>query len=203
LSGDLIIPRQAGAIVIFSHGSGSSRHSPRNQFVARALNDRGIATLLVDLLTEREDQDYARRFDIKLLTNRLIAVTRYVKSMKESRALPIGYFGASTGAASALRAAAQLAESIPTVVVSRGGRPDLAEDALDRVTSPTLLLVGALDKDVLELNQYAYSKLQCEKELKVIPGAGHLFEEPGKLKEVAFLAAEWFHAHLMIHTPTP
>lgn len=191
LSADLYIPEKATGMVIFSHGSGSSRLSPRNKFVAQLLQKEGLATLLFDLLTPQEDRLYQNRFDIELLTKRLVSVTLWLQDNSPSRHLNLGYFGASTGAASALKAAAVLGSSIGAVV-SRGGRPDLAIDRLAQVISPTLLLVGANDLPVIKLNRKAFTHLQCEKELIIIPGASHLFEEQGKLNEVANLSAQWF-----------
>ena len=191
LKGDLYIPDPASGLVIFSHGSGSSRLSPRNRFVAQVLQQKGLATLLFDLLTVKEDLDYQKRFDIELLTSRLVEVTQWVMDNAQTRHLSLGYFGASTGAASALKASSILGSSIGAVV-SRGGRPDLALDQLDRVQSPTLLIVGGRDHQVIELNSQAYVKLSCEKEMIIIPGASHLFEEAGKLDEVAAISAGWF-----------
>lgn len=197
LEGDLDIPEGAQAVVIFAHGSGSSRLSSRNRFVARVLNDVGIGTLLFDLLTREEDTVYENRFDIDLLTDRLKEVTRWLKAQPETSDLRIGFFGASTGAAAALRAAADLGAEI-RAVVSRGGRPDMAEKALGQVQAPTLLIVGGYDDVVIELNEQAYRLIKAEKELKIVPGATHLFEEPGTLEEVARAAAEWFKRHLLI-----
>jgi len=195
LPGILGVPAGAQGAVLFAHGSGSSRFSPRNNFVAEVLRQHRLATLLIDLLTQAEDQLYENRFDIELLTRRLAAVTHWLRTKSEVRHLPVGLFGASTGAASALRLAAQLGEGI-YAVVSRGGRPDLAEEFLARVSAPTLLIVGGADDVVLELNRRAYEQLGAEKELAVIPGATHLFEEPGALEAVADQAAEWFARHL-------
>jgi alpha-beta hydrolase superfamily lysophospholipase len=195
LYGDLTIPENSIGMVIFSHGSGSSRLSPRNRYVAQVLQQRGLATLLFDLLTEEEDRIYENRFDINLLTMRLIDVTQFMQQHKSTRGLPIGYFGASTGAASALRAAAFYTADIKAVV-SRGGRPDLALSQLQKVTAPTLLIVGGWDQVVIELNEKAYEKLGCEKKLDIIPQASHLFEEKGKLEAVAQLSADWFVTHL-------
>jgi putative phosphoribosyl transferase len=197
VEGLLELPANAQGIVLFAHGSGSSRHSPRNNYVARVLHDKGIGTLLLDLLTLSEDLDYQTRFDIDLLTHRLLAVTRWVRThTPPTRHLPIGYFGASTGAAAALQAAAALGEQIHAVV-SRGGRPDLAgSHDLAKVKAPTLLLVGGRDEDVLELNREAYACLPCTKELSIIAGATHLFEEAGTLEEVARQAAIWFSQYL-------
>ena len=192
LGGELILPPSASGIVLFAHGSGSSRFSPRNTFVASVLQQQGIGTLLFDLLTRAEDQDYAVRFDIDLLTRRLLAATAWLQMMPETKTLRMGYFGASTGAAAALQAAAERGKAI-TAVVSRGGRPDLAgEAALNQVTAPTLLIVGSADYGVIELNEQAYALLKCEKDLTLVPGATHLFEEPGTLEQVAQLATSWF-----------
>jgi len=196
LDGELILPASTKGVVLFAHGSGSSRFSPRNTYVAEVLQQQGIGTLLFDLLTREEDQDYEARFDIALLTRRLLAATAWLHANPATQTLRLGYFGASTGAAAALQAAAQMGDGI-AAVVSRGGRPDLAgEVALRRVTAPTLLIVGAADYGVIELNQQAYALLSCEKELTLIPGATHLFEEPGTLQEAARNAASWFTQHL-------
>ncbi|MDH5204507.1 MAG: alpha/beta hydrolase [Hylemonella sp.] len=196
IEGLLELPADARGLVLFAHGSGSSRHSPRNNFVARVLHARGTGTLLLDLLTLSEDLDYHTRFDIALLTRRLLCTTRFVlQHTPRSRHLPIGYFGASTGAAAALQAAAELGNDIQAVV-SRGGRPDLAgHHALSQVVAPTLLLVGGADPEVLALNREAYAHLHCEKQLDVIANATHLFEEAGALDEVASRAAGWFASH--------
>jgi putative phosphoribosyl transferase len=198
LKGNLNIPFDHDAFVIFSHGSGSSRFSTRNRYVAEILNNNKIATLLTDLLTEKEDRIYQNRFDINLLTTRLIEVTNHAIHLPELKNFPVGYFGASTGAASALMAAAQI-PSVIQAIVSRGGRPDLATTALPKVKSPTLLIVGGLDTDVISLNKDAYSELNCIKELRIVKGAGHLFEEPDKLDEVADLAVKWFNKHLVFN----
>jgi putative phosphoribosyl transferase len=195
LEGALLIPADCNGIVLFAHGSGSSRHSPRNNFVAQMLQGAELGTLLLDLLTREEDASYANRFDIDLLTWRLERATQWVMEQPRSKSLDIGYFGASTGAAAALQAAATFGNSIGAVV-SRGGRPDLAMAALPNVESPTLLIVGGLDYEVLELNRRAYQKLKTEKHLEIVPSATHLFEEPGTLQEVARLAAQWFNRHL-------
>jgi putative phosphoribosyl transferase len=200
LEGTLAVPRNASGLVLFVHGSGSSRHSPRNRFVARTLQSRGIATLLFDLLTrdeERVDQVTAHhRFDIRLLADRLIGATQWTMLQPELVSLKIGYFGASTGAAAALVAAAEHPDKI-SAVVSRGGRPDLAREALQFVEAPTLLIVGGNDEPVIGMNREALAKLQCPvKKLIIVPGATHLFEEPGTLEEVAALAADWFTLHL-------
>jgi fermentation-respiration switch protein FrsA (DUF1100 family) len=195
LTGTLVLPRKKGGLVVFAHGSGCSRSSPRNAFVARTLQAAGIGTLLFDLLTEQEDQSYRNRFDIDLITDRLIRTTRQLFEMPETKGLTPGYFGASTGAAAAINAAATLAPKIRSVV-SRGGRPDLAMDSLDKVEAPTLLIVGEKDETVLDWNRLAYGKLASPKRLAIVPGAGHLFEEPGALEQVAKLAADWFRRHL-------
>jgi len=195
LEGALAIPQHAQGLVIFAHGSGSSRFSPRNNFVAQVLRRAGIGTLLMDLLTEPEDAVYETRFDIHLLTDRLLLATRWLHKQADTKHLAIGYFGASTGAAAALKAAAVLGSSIGAVV-SRGGRPDLAEEALTHVHAPTLLIVGGNDKTVLHLNREAFARLPGEKELVIVPGATHLFEEPGALEEVAREAAQWFARYL-------
>ena len=197
LNGELTIPRNAAGVVIFAHGSGSSRHSPRNQSVARTIRNAGLGTLLFDLLTRDEEASdvYTRhlRFDIDLLAERLVHATSWLKG--EFDHIRAGYFGASTGAAAALVAAAQLGE-IVGAVVSRGGRPDLAADSLPLVKAPTLLIVGSLDYPVIEMNRQAYARLECEKEVEIVSGATHLFEEPGTLDQVAHLAADWFQTHL-------
>lgn len=195
LPGNLTIPENATGIVIFSHGSGSSRYSPRNNYVAEVLQKNGLATLLFDLLTEEEDHIYENRFNIDLLTLRLIDVTHWVQDYQKTRDLRIGYFGASTGSASALKAAAFYGDDIGAVV-SRGGRPDLAMLALSQVVAPTLLLVGGWDDHVIQLNKKAFKELKCEKQLVIIPEASHLFKEPGKLKEVAGQTALWFSQKL-------
>jgi len=195
LKGNLFIPENARTLILFSHGSGSSRLSPRNNYVASVLQHEGLATLLFDLLTEEEDRLYKTRFNIDLLTQRLIDVTEWIKTQKETKGLQLAYFGASTGAASALSAAAYFGDEI-AAVVSRGGRPDLAMTELHMVTAPTLLIVGGWDKVVIVLNQKAYSKLRCERKLEIVPEATHLFEERGKLEEVATLSAKWFTGHL-------
>ena len=199
LNGELKVPENASGIVLFAHGSGSGRHSPRNQYVANVIRDAGVGTLLFDLLTASEEviDNYTGefRFDINLLARRLVAATTWLAAQQETRHLCPGYFGASTGGGAALVAAAQMGEKIGAVV-SRGGRPDLAGPALSHVKAPTLLIVGSLDGPVIRMNQDAYAQLRCEKELKIIAGATHLFEEPGKLQEVARLAASWFVNHL-------
>ena len=196
LSGILSIPEGARGIVLFAHGSGSSRFSPRNMFVAEELVEAGLATLLIDLLTEDEDEIYETRFDIDLITQRLIDVTSWIQKQPEAKNLKIGYFGASTGAAAALKAAAKLG-SKTGAIVSRGGRPDLAGEDLSQVKAPTLLIVGGDDLEVIELNKEAYEELKCVKELEIIPGATHLFEEEGKLNWVAKYAADWFDKYLV------
>jgi putative phosphoribosyl transferase len=194
IEGALELPDQPIGLVLFAHGSGSSRHSPRNNYVARVLREHKVGTLLMDLLTPEEDRDYSRRFDIDLLVERLLAAARWVKENPDTAALPVGYFGASTGAAAALRAAAE-DESI-AAVVSRGGRPDLAPPAaLRKVKAPTLFLVGGQDFGVIELNEQAFADLACEKQFIIVPGATHLFEEPGTLEQVAAQAAKWFETN--------
>lgn len=199
LEGNLAVPGNARGIVVFAHGSGSSRHSPRNRAVAAMLREGGLATLLVDLLTPEEgavDEETARlRFDIDLLAERLVDATDWLGEVEETRGLGVGYFGASTGGGAALVAAARRPNSVRGVV-SRGGRPDLAGAALARVRAPTLLIVGGHDPVVVELNREAFDRLRCEKEMAVVPGATHLFEEPGALGEVARLARDWFLRHL-------
>lgn len=199
LAGELVLPKQAQGIVLFVHGSGSSRHSSRNQYVAQILQATGIGTLLFDLLTEYEeaiDRSTGNlRFDIGLLSERLIHATHWIQRNSNTQNLKIGYFGASTGGAAALVAAALLGDQISSIV-SRGGRPDMAGDALPKVKAPTLLIVGGFDKIVIELNRQAFEQLQCEKSLKIVPAASHLFEEPGKLEEVAKIASDWFAPYL-------
>jgi putative phosphoribosyl transferase len=204
LPGALELPLQARGVAAFSHGSGSGRHSPRNRFVAGELQAAGVGTLLLDLLTAEEDKDVENRFDIALLAARLADAVRFLSDHKATRTLPIGLFGASTGAASALRVAAAMPQRIGAVV-SRGGRPDLAGDtALARVKAPTLLIVGARDSGVIELNEQAGRALaSCPHELVLVPGATHLFEEPGTLEQVAALAAQWFVRHLARHEEVP
>lgn len=193
LGGELHVPSNARGVVLFAHGSGSSRFSPRNTYVAEVLQQHGMGTLLFDLLTPEEDENYATRFDIALLAQRLLIATNWLQNEKKN--LQLGYFGASTGAAAALLAAAKTSTAI-AAIVSRGGRPDLAgELALGLVKSPTLLIVGDCDYEVIKLNQQAYALMQCEKQLILIPGASHLFEEPGTLQKAAKSAADWFVAH--------
>ncbi|HEX4124169.1 MAG TPA: dienelactone hydrolase family protein [Tepidisphaeraceae bacterium] len=200
LHADLSIPENAVGLVLFAHGSGSSRLSPRNRFVAAELQAGGIATLLMDLLTadeEREDEITTEfRFDIGLLAERLMAASEWAAGQDDTAHLPLGYFGASTGGGAALVAAALWPKGV-AAVVSRGGRPDLAGDALPRVRAPTLLIVGGNDPQVIELNRQAMAELRCKKQLQIIPGATHLFEEPGTLEEVARLAREWFAEHFV------
>ena len=200
LEGNLSLPERAGGVVLFAHGSGSSRHSPRNRHVARMLNRANLATLLVDLLTPEEEAldvwTVHLRFDIGLLTGRLIGATDWLTQHPDTRHLRVGYFGASTGAGAALVAAAERPDVVGAVV-SRGGRPDLAGPALARVRAPTLLIVGGYDLQVIQLNRVAFAQLHSEKELVIVPGATHLFEEPGTLDEVAQLAREWFERYLM------
>lgn len=195
LEGTLGLPQQAKGVVLFAHGSGSSRLSPRNTYVAGVLQQAGIGTLLFDLLTKEEDQSYQRRFDIELLTRRLVGATRWLMERQELKGAAFGYFGASTGAAAALQGASLLGAVIKAVV-SRGGRPDLAIPYLDKVVSPTLLIVGERDGQVLQLNKQALAHLATEKELSVVPGATHLFEEPGTLEQAATLAKNWFIRYL-------
>lgn len=194
LAGDLALPHTATGLVIFAHGSGSGRFSPRNTHVARQLQAQGLATLLLDLLTEHEAGDRRNVFDIPLLAERMVETVRFARSDAELMSLRIGLFGASTGAAAALVAAAQLPQEV-AALVSRGGRPDLAGTALKQVRAATLLIVGGADYGVIELNRDAFAMLTCEKRLEIVPGATHLFEEPGALDRVVALAAEWFNAH--------
>jgi putative phosphoribosyl transferase len=198
LEGALAVPPGANGVVVFAHGSGSSRHSPRNQFVARVIRESGNGTLLFDLLTAEEEIEdnvtRSLRFDIGLLASRLAEVTSWLVAQPAVRDLGIGYFGSSTGGGAALAAAAEFGQRIDAVV-SRGGRPDLAGEALTHVQSPTLLIVGGYDDAVIRLNKEALAELRCEKELKIVPEATHLFEEPGALEVVARLAAEWFRRH--------
>ena len=193
--GTLIVPSSASAIVVFAHGSGSGRFSPRNQYVAQVLQEAGLATLLVDLLEEEEANDRAYVFDIALLAGRLESVAHWLASQPETAPMRLGYFGASTGAGAALLAAANQGDAV-SAIVSRGGRPDLARAVLPRVTAPTLLIVGGQDEVVLKLNREAYNLLTCPRKLEVVPGASHLFPEPGALEEVARLAGEWFLHYL-------
>lgn len=195
LKGDLIVPDGAFGIVVFSHGSGSSRFSTRNTFVAQLIREHQMGSFLFDLLTEEEDQDYEKRFDISLLTQRLIEVTQWLQKNEAVKGLPIGYFGASTGAASALGAAAYFGPMIKAVV-SRGGRPDLAFNVLPSVTAPTLFIVGGRDSEVIDLNQFAYENLSCIRQFEIVDGATHLFEEPGAMEQVADLAVSWFERYL-------
>lgn len=195
LEGVLSIPEGAQGLVLFAHGSGSSRHSPRNVFVAQLLNSAGLGTLLIDLLTREEDAVYEARFNIDHLTGRLVAATKWIREREQTAKMNIGYFGASTGAAAALKAAAMMQDTI-SAAVSRGGRPDLTGPDLHRVRAPILLIVGGDDDVVIGLNQDAYTKLSCTKKMEIVPGASHLFEEPGALEEVARLATEWFQLYL-------
>ena len=198
LFGNLNILENATTLVLFAHGSGSSRHSPRNQFVARTLNNAGLATLLFDLLTQQEEAIDMRtrehRFNIALLAERLVHATKWAKQQEQTRDLRAGYFGSSTGGAAALVAAAELPQDVGAVV-SRGGRPDLAGEALPKVQAPTLLIVGGNDDVVIELNEQARDRMRCEVKLEIVPGATHLFEEPGALEQVAKLASDWFLLH--------
>lgn len=203
LEGELALPDGSSSVVLFAHGSGSSRFSPRNNYVASVLQQAGIGTLLFDLLTHEEDRDYETRFDIKLLTRRLLAATAWIREYPATHAFRLGYFGASTGAAAALQAAARLGSGI-AAVVSRGGRPDLAgTSALGKVQAPTLLIVGGYDDVVILLNRDAYAQLNCAKELTIVPGATHLFEEPGTLEQAARAAAAWFAGHLTAPPAAP
>lgn len=195
MEGMVEVPEGARGVVLFAHGSGSGRFSPRNQFVARVLREGGLATLLIDLLEEWESQDRSKVFDIGLLAERLLSATEWLQADPETRDLAIGYFGASTGAAAALEAAARGGYETKAIV-SRGGRPDLAMEYLPRVTAPTLLIVGGNDWPVIPLNEEALQRLTCVKELAIVPGASHLFEEAGALEEVARLAREWFAKYL-------
>jgi putative phosphoribosyl transferase len=195
LSANLQKPGEPGGLVLFAHGSGSSRFSPRNKYVADVLLEQHMATLLTDLLTTAEDRKYETRFDIELLSDRLVQVTELIIQQPSLQHLPVGYFGASTGAAAALKAAAQLSDQVKAVV-SRGGRPDLAKEALWKVKAPTLLIIGSLDKQVMNLNEAAYTQLSCKKKIEIVEGASHLFEEPGTLEKVAQIAANWFEQHL-------
>lgn len=195
LQGILRLPEKTTRLVIFAHGSGSSRLSSRNNFVAEMLHHDGIGTLLFDLLTEQEDMVYENRFNIDLIAERLLKATNFMWEKSDTQHLKTGYFGASTGAAAALKAAASLKSKIKAVV-SRGGRPDMAADTLSEVEAPTLLIVGGNDVSVLDLNRQASEKLRGTKELSIVPGAAHLFEEPGALEEVARLASEWFKKYL-------
>jgi putative phosphoribosyl transferase len=199
LEGNLVIPENAQGIVLFAHGSGSSRHSPRNQYVADVLQSHGLATLLIDLLTSQEEAVDLRtrhlRFDIGLLASRLVDTTDWLAQNPDTTHLRVGYFGASTGAAAALLAATECPQAVGAIV-SRGGRPDLAGSALGRVKAPTLLIVGGYDTPVIRMNQDALALLRVDKELEIVPGATHLFEEPGTLEEVARLATGWFKRYL-------
>jgi putative phosphoribosyl transferase len=199
LKGTLGIPEDARGVVLFAHGSGSGRHSPRNRYVAEVLREAGLATLLVDLLTPEEEEVDLRtrrlRFDIGLLANRLVDATRWLAQESDTQNLRVGYFGASTGAGAALVAAAKRPDAVGAVV-SRGGRPDLAGEALSRVVAPTLLIVGGKDEPVISMNREAFTPIRAEKKLEVVPGATHLFEEPGTLEEVARLTAGWFARYL-------
>lgn len=199
LEGELKLPKGATGVVLFAHGSGSSRHSPRNQYVARTIREAGVGTLLFDLLTREEEAIDAYtgelRFNIEFLAKRLVDATNWIIAQPATQHLRIGYFGASTGAAAALIGAVELS-NIVAAIVSRGGRPDLAGEVLPQVKAPTLLIVGGEDDVVIGLNEDAYAQLRCEKEMKIVPGATHLFEEPGKLEQVAQLASEWFKKKL-------
>ena len=197
IDGDLALPAEPAGVVLFAHGSGSSRHSPRNRFVAAQLQAAGLATLLIDLLTPDEDLDYARRFDIALLTRRLAGAARWLSEDPRTKGLRLGLFGASTGAAAALQLAAAMPREV-AAVVSRGGRPDLAgADALPAVAAPTLLIVGGHDGEVIALNEEARAQMRCPVRIEIVPGATHLFEEPGTLEQVARLATAWMVRHLV------
>ena len=195
LEGALSIPEGATGIIVFSHGSGSSRHSPRNKMVAQVLQQGRLATLLIDLLTEKEDEDYEMRFDIDLLHRRLEGVRQWVRNQPQLKDLKVGYFGGSTGSSAALRAAAHLGDELQAVV-SRGGRTDLSDDVMNQIVAPTLFMVGGNDEPVLTLNKQSFELLKCEKDFKIIEGATHLFAEPGALDEVARLALAWFKKYL-------
>jgi dienelactone hydrolase len=199
LQGDLVLPEGARGVVLFAHGSGSGRHSPRNRYVAGVLHERALGTLLIDLLTLQEEREDAftghLRFDIPLLAERLVGATDWILSEPETARLKIGYFGASTGGGAALVAAAERPEAV-AAVVSRGGRPDLAGEALPRVQAPTLLIVGGNDTPVIQMNRSAFAQMRAVKKVEIVPGASHLFEEPGTLEEVARLAADWFEKYL-------
>jgi dienelactone hydrolase len=203
LHGDLVVPARASGIILFAHGSGSGRHSPRNRYVAKVLQQGGFGTLLLDLLTEAEEQVDLRtrhlRFDIELLAGRLEEATDWLENGPGTSGLPVGYFGASTGGGAAIVAAARHPQIIGAIV-SRGGRPDLAGSALSRVQAPTLLIVGGDDVDVIALNRQALSEMQCTKEISIVPGATHLFEEPGALEQVSNLALDWFKRRLIAQT---
>lgn len=204
LRGDLVVPPEADGVVLFAHGSGSGRHSPRNHFVAQVLQDGGMGTLLIDLLTLEEEaidvQTAHLRFNISLLADRLVGATDWLRAHEATRQLSIGYFGASTGAGAALVAAAQRPDVI-SAIVSRGGRPDLAGPALSRVKAPTLLIVGGDDTPVITMNRDAMAQMHAERKLEIVPGASHLFEEPGALEEVASLARGWFRRYLVQQLP--
>jgi dienelactone hydrolase len=195
LAGDLVLPPDTSGIVVFSHGSGSSRLSPRNQYVARRLQQAGFATLLLDLLTAEEDQAFGARFDFDLLTRRLLGACSWLRREQRLHDLRLGFFGASTGAASALRAAAELGSQV-SAVITRGGRPDLAQSSLDKVQASTLLIVGGQDWPVIGINEQALDAMPCEKRMYVVPGAGNSFEEAGALEQVADLAVDWCEQHL-------
>jgi putative phosphoribosyl transferase len=195
VAGQLTLPRSAQGVVVFAHGSGSSRHSPRNRYVATVLNDAGLGTVLFDLLSVEEAADRAKVFDVALLARRLLGVTAWLGSGPDTRGHRVGYFGASTGAGAALWAAAEPGAGV-AAIVSRGGRPDLAAQRLGIVRAPTLLIVGGRDHAVIDLNRGAQAQLRCENRLEIVPGATHLFEEPGALEQVARLAAAWFATYL-------
>lgn len=195
IEGELTIPKPSSGLVLFAHGSGSSRFSPRNNYVAKILQKEGLATLLVDLLTKKEDMDYENRFNINLLSERLVKITEWLKETEETKNLKTGYFGASTGAAAAIKAAA-LEKNNVSAIVSRGGRVDLADQELSEIITPILLIVGGNDDFVIEINEQAMKKINCTKQLSIIPDASHLFEEQGTLEEVAKQSAKWFLKYL-------
>ncbi|NLH46203.1 MAG: alpha/beta hydrolase [Acholeplasmataceae bacterium] len=195
IEGSLTVPEGANGIVVFAHGSGSSRYSIRNNYVAAVIRKHNLATFLLDLLTPEEDADYSKRFDIDLLAHRLSIATKWLQKQQDTKNLKIGYFGASTGAAAAIQSAAGNISTIKAIV-SRGGRPDLAMPYLEKISAPTLFIVGGNDEIVIELNSEAYNNLKCDKKFEIVKGATHLFEEPGTLEQVAILAEQWFDKYL-------
>ena len=195
IEGSLTVPEGANGIVVFAHGSGSSRYSIRNNYVAAVIRKHNLATFLLDLLTPEEDADYSKRFDIDLLAHRLSIATKWLQKQQDTKNLKIGYFGASTGAAAAIQSAARNISTIKAIV-SRGGRPDLAMPYLEKISAPTLFIVGGNDEIVIELNSEAYNNLKCDKKFEIVKGATHLFEEPGTLEQVAILAEQWFDKYL-------
>lgn len=195
IEGSLTVPEGAKGIVVFAHGSGSSRYSIRNNYVAAVIRKHNLATFLLDLLTPEEDADYSKRFDIDLLAHRLSIATKWLQKQQDTKNLKIGYFGASTGAAAAIQSAAGNISTIKAIV-SRGGRPDLAMPYLEKISAPTLFIVGGNDEIVIELNSEAYNNLKCDKKFEIVKGATHLFEEPGTLEQVAILAEQWFDKYL-------